>query len=138
MKYILSGDPIALKRPRFRKNSGVYDPQKSEKERSQFELKMQHGARKFISGPLELIITFFMKIPESKKRTVKPYLYHPIKPDLSNLIKFVEDVATGILYEDDSIIASIQAVKYYALVPRTEFILVPLGQKETHAQETNK
>lgn len=84
MKYILSGDPIALKRPRFRKNSGVYDPQKSEKERSQFELKMQHGARKFISGPLELIITFFMKIPESKKRTVKPYLYHPIKPALSS------------------------------------------------------
>lgn len=138
MKYILSGDPIPLARPRFRKNSGVYDPQLSLKQRSQLELKIQHGARPLLKGPLELIVTFFMKIPISKKRKIYPYNYHAIKPDLSNLIKFVEDVATGILYEDDSIIVSIQSVKYYAIVPRTEIILVPLAQKETHAQETNK
>lgn len=135
MKYILSGDPRALTRPRFRKDGKTYDPQSVEKERARYELKFQHRSRPLLIGPLELIVTFFMPIPKTKARKVAPYDYHHIKPDLSNLIKFVEDVANDIIFTDDAIIASIQAVKYYAIAPRTEFILVPLERKECYAQE---
>jgi Holliday junction resolvase RusA-like endonuclease len=54
------------------------------------------------------------------------YLSHIARPDLSNLIKFIEDIAIGILYGDDSIIAEIYARKCYDATPRTEFELIQL------------
>ena len=51
---------------------------------------------------------------------------HYSRPDLSNLIKFIEDVATGILYKDDCIIAELVSYKHYDTNPRTEFMITPL------------
>lgn len=137
MKYTLSGDPIALQRPRFRKDGATYDPQSYEKKRAALELKLQHRSKPLFTGPLELVITFFMKIPKSRQKSTKPFDYHHCKPDLSNLIKFVEDVANDILYADDALIASITSVKYYDSVPRTEFIILPLQKKESNEEENN-
>lgn len=53
--------------------------------------------------------------------------YHQYKPDLSNLLKWIEDCATGIIYRDDCIIASICAKKLYAESPRTEFTVEQLN-----------
>ena len=74
-------------------------------------------------------ITFFMR--PSKKFTAlnkKTFInqYHTFIPDLSNMIKYVEDTAQGILYKNDSIISSITAKKVYDLNPRTEFTLKTL------------
>lgn len=70
-------------------------------------------------------IAFFMPIPKSKSIKLKGE-YHHIRPDLSNLIKMVEDIAQSIVYHDDCIISSISAKKTYDLNPRTEFSFTKL------------
>lgn len=89
-------------------------------------------------------VIFFMPIPtsRSKKKQLellnKPHLF---KPDLSNLIKFVEDCCNNIVFKDDCIITSINAQKVYSDTPRTEFYFSPYLSSTlsgAHPDEKNK
>ena len=73
-----------------------------------------------------------MPIPKSNKKKLATYggTYHHIKPDLSNMLKFTEDVAQSIIYADDCIIAEISAKKIYDHNPRTEFFFTQLKQEK--------
>lgn len=121
-KYVLSGDPIPLARARFSHTRRVYDPQKALKLVAQVTLENQHEGPKF-EGPLILDVTFFMHIPQYKRKKIKIGDPHYIKPDLDNLLKMVCDYANSILYRDDCIIMECHARKLYDDNPRTEFIL---------------
>lgn len=126
--YKLDGPPIPLRRPKLTTFPvpHAYDSQKQVKAESQLELRFQHGYCKLIEGPISLEITFFMKIPASYSKKKKDALIdqpHIKKPDLSNLIKYLEDVAQGIIFRDDAIIDKITAKKQYSDNPRTEFII---------------
>lgn len=117
MRYIIPGNPVALQRPRF--NQGQkrpWDPQKKIKEQFAFIIRAQNKISLMYQGPLEIDITFFMG---HKKKNG----YHSSVPDLDNMIKFLQDVAQGILFENDSLIASIKARKVYDENPRTEFTI---------------
>ena len=128
MKYILRGKPIPLKRPKFTTKPFPHaiDSQKEIRQDAILELIMQRPTIRVLSGPLTLNVTFFMPIPKmSKKKTLASIGQPHIKrPDLSNMIKWTEDVAEAAhLFSDDSIIATINAKKIYATIPRTEFTL---------------
>jgi Holliday junction resolvase RusA-like endonuclease len=116
--YVIEGDPIPLARSRH-VNYHVYDSQKKQKLISGLSLRDQHGERDLYEGPIHMDVTFFMrqavKTPQSG--------LHFYKPDLSNLLKFVEDVCTKVIYYDDCLIASISAKKVYSTNPRTEFTI---------------
>ena len=43
-----------------------------------------------------------------------------VKPDASNYLKLVEDALTGIVWEDDNLIADVSCSKYYSDDPRIE------------------
>ena len=120
MKYIIIGDPIALARPRFNVQK-VYDGQKHKKLIYGINLKNQHEGKPFYEGNLHLDVKFYLKIANKKKKSVLEDTYHVYRPDLSNLIKFIEDIGTGIIYKDDSLICSVHAIKKYSATPRTEF-----------------
>ena len=126
MKYILEGKPRPLMRPRLSGRT-VYDPQEEEKSRDQLAISIQHRNRPMYEGPLLLTITFYLPIPKKHSKTDKlcdtPHIY---KPDLSNLIKYYEDICTGILIKDDCLIAQIDASKKYDHVSRTEFEISPI------------
>lgn len=123
MKIVIPGNPIPLARPRFGKN-GVYDSQEELKEGTYWEMRSLIGNRSFeITGPVELHIVFYMPFPGNNK-----HLYHTKKPDLSNMIKFYEDVATGLLYKDDKQIIKIVAEKKYDISPRTEITIIEVNQ----------
>ena len=129
MIYILYGDPIPLQRPRLGKHC-VYNPQAMLKDNMAIMLQAQHKSKKILTTPVHLDVTFYMPIPTSySKKTQEALLgkYHNIKPDISNLIKFVEDVATGILYKDDKQIVAITARKLYDTVGRTEFTVTEIS-----------
>jgi Holliday junction resolvase RusA-like endonuclease len=66
-----------------------------------------------------------MPIPPSRSKQKDKLIntFHVYTPDLSNMIKFVEDIANGILYKDDCQISSIVAHKIYSDTSRTEFTL---------------
>ncbi len=123
--YIIPGKPIPLARPRHSKYS-VYDPQKNLKEECAWQILRQRKKPYPLTGPLEFNATFYMTIPKSTSKKNKLALInqpHPIKPDLDNLIKFVLDVASGLLYKDDKTITAITARKLYGENPRTLFTL---------------
>ena len=137
MQYTILGEPQPLSRARIGFGARhMYDSQKDAKRAFAIHIQNQHGRDPFFQGPLHLDITFYMKMPKVKKRNLpsKRYQYHYYKADLSNLIKFVEDVSEKILYENDCQIAYITARKIYHDIPRTEFTVKELKGKCEEAQ----
>lgn len=127
MKYIIIGNPTPLARPRFSEYGHVYDSQKQEKSRHIDELRFQNRERSPQEGAVKLEVVFFFGIPKGKKpKEGLRWLPHQKKPDLSNCIKYLEDICNGILFNDDKQIAEIYARKEYALEPRTEFSVIPI------------
>ena len=120
--YILHGKPKPLQRARVTRYR-TYDPQSEEKAKDRLILREQRGNVAPISdGPLDLVVTFFMKIPKStSKKDSLNGKYHVKRPDLDNLLKYILDVAQGVLIKDDSLVSSIIADKIYDNEPRTEF-----------------
>lgn len=124
-KYLIPGKPTAWQRVNPY-GGRPYDTQKSLKFDWGIDLHDQHGDDPLFKGPLHLEAYFYFPIAKTIKpaeRFKRKGSYHSFRPDLSNLVKLIEDVATGILYEDDSLIASITAYKLYDDRPRTEFSL---------------
>ena len=70
-----------------------------------------------------------------KKRPQALQSPHTAKPDLSNMIKFIEDVCKGIVYNDDEQIVQITAYKRYDLEPRTEFEIYEKKNEATGQQD---
>lgn len=120
--YVVEGNPVPLKRPRF--SGVVYDPQKADKKSFGWQLKSQQGSTAILTGMLHMTVTFFMELPKKKshREQLLKQGYHCYRPDLSNLIKFVEDVCVdaGII-EDDALIVEISSKKVYSEQSRTEF-----------------
>jgi len=130
--YVINQPPIPLKRPRV-SGSRVYDSQKSQKLIMGISLKGQHEkyGEESLTGLLHFDINFFFMLPinRNKKALLLRQKYHNYKPDISNLIKMVEDVCvdSGII-QDDCIISSICSQKIYCPEdnPRTEFIITKI------------
>lgn len=123
--YIIPGSPIALARPRFAHRK-IYDSQKNVKLFAGLQLVQQHGNDPLFEGPLHLDVTFYMNMPSKgtpPAKCKKQGTYHTYRPDLSNLLKFYEDICVGVLFKDDSLIASVSCRKIYDKEPRTEFTL---------------
>lgn len=123
VKYVIKGKPTPLARPRYSKNK-VYNSQKELMELITAALKIQHGTRALYQGPLSLNVTFYFPYPQKQSRV--PRTWHSFRPDLSNLIKLIEDCAQPVLFHDDCAIAQIIANKLYDNEPRTEFIITEL------------
>jgi Holliday junction resolvase RusA-like endonuclease len=124
MSYIIDGEPIPLARHRHGKGHG-WDSQKQLKLGIGLQISNQHNNLPFLEGPLKLEIVFYMPIPLKGAKTLNGTI-HTIRPDLDNLIKMICDVANGIAYKDDCVVASIIAHKQYSTLPRTEFTLTEL------------
>ena len=124
--YIILGAPIPLLRNRISYLKRVsYDSQKEIKRYIAIELAHQHGDLPLFKGPLKFKVCYFMPIAQScsKKKLLEiDGQLHQSTPDLDNLVKMTLD-ASG-LYQNDSIIAIIEAKKVYTSSnPRTEFTL---------------
>lgn len=123
MKIIIPGDPIALNRPRFYQQYGhtiAYDNQKNQK-RSISRLMASNFNQKALELPCHVSIEFFVSCPISDKdNNLRLWnLITPTKRDIDNLIKFVLDCGNGILWQDDRLITSIQAIKKFSKNPCT-------------------
>lgn len=125
--YIIKGKPVPWKRS-GQNGAAHYDTQKKEKFVYGVDLRNQHNHEheELWEGPIHVNITFFMPMASSMSQNKKRSLigtYHFSRPDLDNLIKFVKDAATGIIYADDAIIASLNARKIYSSNPYTKIVV---------------
>lgn len=127
--YVLDGNPIALKRPRLA-NDHLYDPHKQQKFSAGIQLASQHEGEP-LTQALGLTVTFFLQLHKTARKTKNqvPNAYHKQRPDLDNLLKFLLDAANGVIYQDDSQIASLTATKRYSHIPRTEVDIIILSNE---------
>lgn len=127
-EIILEGSPIAKKRPMIVRRGGktwATDCQEHEKELVKFQLRQNYP--KLCENPIPkhvpLIVNFEFHLasnPSNRSIIEWGMLDHVYTPDISNLIKFYEDVFNGIIYHDDSQIVQINfSSKCYSNNPKT-------------------
>lgn len=133
MKYSLSGIPTPQARARHGKYS-VYDAQKQQRIYHSIELSHQVKHEPYKNVPLRLDVIFYMPFPKTmsvkKKKELlgKPFI---IRPDKSNLLKYIEDVCTDAgIYHDDCLIFYGQQLKIYDYKPRTLFAVRTVDNEE--------
>lgn len=127
VRYIIKKEPKPIvKSPCGKKSHYDYD-----RVYATIELEKQHDNKDIFSGPLDVDIIFEMQIPPKKAAAdPHPSLYaqgavHITHPLLSNLIRFIEDVAKDILFHNASQIANIHAKKIYSNDPKTIITIRP-------------
>jgi Holliday junction resolvase RusA-like endonuclease len=140
MRYIIPGDPVPLLRARHAHCQRSWDSQKQINANSAIHIATQHGDRPIYTGALELSITFYFPVPTGNLKDIHPSQLkrnvlkrdalvgtpHMVKPKLSDLIKFIEDVAEKLIYGNSCTIASIVSRKVYAHEARTEFTITEI------------
>lgn len=128
--FVVPGVPVAQGRPRFSKVNGfvvAYDPEKSKNYKAMIAyIANMKGPRIPLDCPVRLSLKIFLPIPKSfskKKRenAIAGNLRPTKKPDVSNVLKGVEDAIKEIIYKDDSQIVEYGIVgKWYSERPRIE------------------
>lgn len=92
-----------------------YDPQMSRgwKSIARDVFRDARGKEPPLVGPVWLSVVAWFTCPRSQYRITvpRPQRWSSKKPDLSNLVKAVEDALTGIWFLDDSQVAVLEAVK---------------------------
>ena len=121
MEIVITGKPIAKKRPRFFRRGpfvGAYNAQETEEGRWKVEAKGQITAP--IDGPVSADMLFIMPKPKGlSRKKADALLHHVKKPDLDNLVKFAKDCLNGLAWRDDSQVCKLIALKIYGDFPKT-------------------
>jgi Holliday junction resolvase RusA-like endonuclease len=115
LKIEIEGDPIPLARARGAR-SGFYDPQHIAKRNFAIDVLSKIPRDKLIETPISFDLIFVIKMPKSwslKKRAKILDSPHAQTPDIDNLVKFIFDALNGVIYNDDSQIFKVEAVKMW-------------------------
>jgi Holliday junction resolvase RusA-like endonuclease len=72
-----------------------------------------------IVGPVRLEIAVYQRVSKSSKTA-----WSITKPDLSNVVKSIEDALLGLAYEDDRQVAEIEASKWECAKDKEPYVLV--------------
>lgn len=129
MRFKFDIEPVEQARPRatrFGKGIRLYDPKKVTVFKRQLGMlakqqMLDRGLEPY-DGPLEVCMEFYRPVQASisKKEQARRLsgVHRPtVKPDLDNYIKSASDALNGIIWEDDNLIVSLQAEKFYSERP---------------------
>lgn len=122
--FFVAGKPVAKQRARVVRNHGrvrSFTPEAT----VNYELHVRMCAQEAMGGrdpfqqPVAMAVTVFVHPPQSwsakRQRLAVEQMFMPTKkPDLSNILKSVEDGMNGVVYRDDSQIVSLNVVKQYS------------------------
>ena len=130
---VILGEPVAQGRPRFSRQGGfakAYDPAKSRDYKSYVRLiAAQNAPDSPVEGAIEFSLRIYRAIPKGmpkyKREAAKAGTLRPVtKPDVSNVLKGVEDALKGVWYKDDSQIVGYGVLgKWYDERPRIEIMM---------------
>ena len=130
---VILGEPVAQGRPRFSRQGGfvkAYDPAKSRDYKSYVRMvAAQHAPVTPVEGAIEFSLRIYRAIPKGmpkyKRESAKAGRLRPVtKPDVSNVLKGVEDALKGVWYKDDSQIVGYGGLgKWYDECPRIEIMM---------------
>lgn len=135
LAFEIPGQPIGQGRPKFSTINGharAYDPEKSRNYKAYIRMlatqAMKASGFTMIEGPCSIEIFAFFEVPKSKSKKFREAAlsgleYPTKKPDLSNIIKGIEDAINNLVYKDDACIVSLSVCKFYSDVPRVEVVI---------------
>lgn len=134
LDYIVTGTPKPQSRPRFFRNKAGYMGTFSPKTdwfnivyAETLKIKQEYLSNKKLDRALSIELNFFMPIPKSlsnKKKMLLGNTYVKKKPDIDNLAKAVLDAINYTnLWEDDSQIVDLRAIKTYSDEPSCRIII---------------
>jgi Holliday junction resolvase RusA-like endonuclease len=114
LSFIVKGEPQGKARARtFYHNQAKkicsMTPNKTVLYENLIKLEFNNQCNKFLTGPVEIEIEAYFKIPKSyskkkRKQCIDKEIYPTKKPDIDNIIKVVADSLNGLAYKDDSCI----------------------------------
>ena len=134
--FDIPGQPIGQGRPKFSTINGharAYDPEKSRNYKAYIRMlatqAMKDSGFTMIEGPCVLDIIAYFEVPKSKSKKFREAALSGLefptkKPDLSNIIKGIEDALNGLAYKDDALIVRLGVTKLYSKVPTVEVTLI--------------
>ena len=138
IRLTVLGEPKAQARHRHFQMKGVkhvqtYDPSKS-KIGTFASVVQEYAPTEPLEGAIYLEVNFYMGRPKNHYGSGKNANglkasspeWHTGRPDIDNLIKFIQDALNKIYWRDDSIICQIIARKLYSEKPRTEITIKSL------------
>ena len=126
---VILGEPVAQGRPRFSRQGGfvkAYDPAKSRDYKSYVRLiAAQNAPVTPVEGAIEFSLRIYRAIPKGMPKYKREAALRPVtKPDVSNVLKGVEDALKGVWYKDDSQIVGYGVLgKWYDERPRIEIMM---------------
>lgn len=118
IRFFVDGEPKGKGRPRFVRATGhaLTPPASASYERMVKEIAAQAmGPQAMLEGPLQLSIEVFCLAPASwsaERKAAEQWVTS--KPDLDNIVKMFADALNGVVYKDDSRIATIVCSKRYS------------------------
>ena len=126
IKLTIPGEPMGKARPRMTKTGFIYTPKKTVNYetliRELFIIKYPDFQP--IEGPVEMSLTAWLKMPKTSKKKIEAMESGEIrptkKPDMSNILKSVEDALNNLAYNDDKQIVELILKKHFSNRPRIE------------------
>jgi len=114
---IISGQPVAMGRPRMTRMGKAYTPAKSRvyMESSVESLKNQWTGEPLM-GPIKLVATFVSSRPQVKmtKHFSNGRIPKTTKPDIDNHVKMLLDIITRVgIWDDDKLVVSLSLEDWY-------------------------
>lgn len=110
---LLPFEPVPRQEPTQGKYGTYSHPKTAQFQKSiKFYLRAHYPKAKPLEGPILLTIIFLITRPKSVSEKTRPYPHK--KPDLSNLIKNLEDAMNGLIFNDDAQIVNLNCIKRYA------------------------
>lgn len=85
---------------------------------------IQGRTKRFLDA-ITITVTFMLPKPQRPKHE-----RHITRPDLDKLVRGINDALTGILWEDDSQVTVIMAVKRYVMEDETPGVLVRIADSK--------
>jgi hypothetical protein len=105
--YTIVGTPLSIVKYSHAARK-VLDSHNMTKFCYQQQLKEQHKDEPFLVGPYEVDVEFYFD-----KDFIKTRGYVPRKPAISCLLKALDDLIAGIIYENEYILYNVNVNKYY-------------------------
>lgn len=123
----IPGPPVGKQRAHVCKTGRAFTPAKTVNYEA---LVKQTFAAKYpdfvpMPGPVRMILSIYLMESKETQRKLKKgnVVYPTIKPDISNILKSIEDALNGLAYVDDKQIISVYAEKKNSLRPCVEIIV---------------
>ena len=132
IKLMIPGEPCAKQRPRLGKGF-TYTPAKTVNYETLVKQLYILQRKEHLDGPLKMTVKAFFSIPKSASKKNREKMLQGIirptkRPDVSNVIKIIEDALNGLAYRDDSQIVRVVGEKYYSDSPRVEVEICSLSE----------